>query len=156
MSSESSKLSSQDSDVLLSQKITLKLIIKRNVASESTDRDTVHSLLRLTHVHLDRSRIDEIDNLAEYLNNTGLTHLYLHHNRIGRIENLDFLVNLTYLNLSNNLIERVQSLKHLKRLQLLDMSSNRIDQPMDQIVVSNHSFCTFSITCFEIIISIVP
>ena len=66
------------------------------VATESkqTDlEDTVemkaNQLLRLTHVHLDRECIGEIDNLAEYLDD--VTHLFLQHNLIERIENLEFL-----------------------------------------------------------------
>src|SRR5579883_1788178 len=92
--------SETDQKLLSSQKITLKIIIDHNLInkkSSKTSEATVDSLLKLTHVRLDRCRIDEIDNLAEYLNHTGLTHLYMHHNRIRRIENLDFLVNLTYL-----------------------------------------------------------
>ena len=46
-------------------------------------------LLRLTHVHLDREHIGEIDNLDTYLGD--VTHLYLQHNLIKRIENLEFL-----------------------------------------------------------------
>ena len=48
-----------------------------------------NQLLKLTHVHLDRENIGEIDNLAEYLGD--VTHLYLQHNLIDKIENLEFL-----------------------------------------------------------------
>lgn len=48
-----------------------------------------NKLLKLTHVHLDREKIGEIDNLAEYLGD--VTHLYLQHNLIKEIDNLEFL-----------------------------------------------------------------
>ncbi len=82
-------------------------------------------LLKLTHVHLDRENIGEIDNLAEYLND--VTHLYLQHNVIKRIENLEFLQNLTFLVLSNNQITLIENIKSLKKLKLLDLSSNLIE-----------------------------
>lgn len=48
-----------------------------------------NQLLKLKRVHLDREKIGEIDNLAEYLGD--VTHLYLQHNLIEKIENLEFL-----------------------------------------------------------------
>lgn len=116
------------------QKITIQLILDRS----NLTPDKTESLLKLTHIRLDRARIDEIDNLAEYLNHTRLTHLYLHCNRITRIENLEFLDNLTCLNLASNRITRVENLKHLKRLQMLDLSSNLIDSAANEIAVILH------------------
>ena len=83
-------------------------------------------LLKLTHIHLDRENIEEIDNLAEYLGE--VTHLYLQYNLIKKIENLDFLVNIKFLILSNNQIEKIENLTCLKRLKLLDLSYNLIDK----------------------------
>jgi hypothetical protein len=128
------------------QKITLDLILKRNLSNnkelrkESTkSNETVQEesepadeielqaekLLKLTHIHLDRERIGEIDNLAEYLGD--VTHLYLQQNLIRRIENLEFLKSLQFLILSHNLIEKVENLLSLRKLKLLDLSSNRIE-----------------------------
>ncbi len=83
-------------------------------------------LLKLTHIHLDREQICEIDNLAEYLGD--VTNLYLQGNLIRRIENLEFLHKLKFLILSNNQIERIENLNALKQLKLLDLSYNLIDR----------------------------
>lgn len=139
----------------MGKKITLQLIIDRNLPiaaknnkntkidkkldllSCSSSMDiTTSSILKLTHIRLDRENIDEIDNLAEFLNHTGLTHLFLHYNQIRRIENLEFLTGLTYLNLSHNHITKIENLKHLRRLQLLDLSSNKIETRVEDIEVS--------------------
>ena len=105
------------------QAITLKLIMDRNYPlqnddiadpnvikeeDESNDASSLVNksiedaldmkakrLLKLTHIHLDREQLGEIDNLAEYLHD--VTNLYLQHNLIKKIENLDFLKNLTFL-----------------------------------------------------------
>lgn len=123
-------------------KITLKLIMDRNMPKklEKPKIDTIaeeedqpvgnladlkaQQLLKLTHIHLDRENIDEIDNLAEYLGD--ITHLYLQHNLITKIENLEFFQNLKFLVLSNNQIEIVENLQTLKSLKLLDLSYNQI------------------------------
>lgn len=135
---------------IIPQKITLQLILDRNLTpkhfenlsiSTSTDSTTftqsdltAKALLQLTHIYLDRSRIDEIDNLAEYTSSHRLTHLYLQHNLIKKIENLDFLHNLKFLVLSHNLITRIENLSHLSHLLLLDLSSNLIDRVIDEDV----------------------
>ena len=95
--------------------ITIKMIMDRNLkktekpiypelnkikeeSDEEEDRNDdyadvaelkANKLLKLTHVHLDREKIGEIDNLAEYLGD--VTHLYLQHNLIKEIDNLEFL-----------------------------------------------------------------
>jgi hypothetical protein len=136
------------------QSISIKLIMDRNFPKDTEnaingstikEEDESHStsaelvnksiedeldikakkLLKLTHVHLDRENIGEIDNLAEYLND--VTHLYLQHNVIKKIENLEFLQNLTFLVLSNNQITLIENIKSLKKLKLLDLSSNLIE-----------------------------
>jgi len=81
-------------------------------------------LLKLTHVHLDREQIGEIDNLAEYLGD--VTHLYLQQNLIEKIENLEFLHRLKFICLANNRIERVENLSMLSNLKFLDLSHNCI------------------------------
>ena len=91
----------------------------------STINEKVKSLFKLTHIHLDREAITEIDNLAEYLGS--VTNLYLHHNLIKKIENLDFLKTLKFLILSHNQIKRIENLRGLANLKLLDLSYNSID-----------------------------
>jgi len=81
-------------------------------------------LLKLTHVHLDREQIGEIDNLAEYLGD--VTHLYLQQNLIEKIENLEFLHRLKFICLANNRIKRVENLSMLSNLKFLDLSHNCI------------------------------
>ena len=121
------------------QKITIKLIMDRNITKTIQDKISAECtsklesvnlkakyLLKLTRIHLDRERIDELDNLAEYLGD--ITNLYLNVNLISRIENLEFFKNLKILVLAENLIERVENLKQLKNLKLLDLSSNRIER----------------------------
>ena len=83
-------------------------------------------LLKLTHIHLDREQIGEIDNLSEYLGD--VTNLYLQGNLINKIENLEFLHKLKFLILSNNQIRRIENLLALKQLKLLDLSYNLIDE----------------------------
>ena len=83
-------------------------------------------LLKLTHIHLDREQIGEIDNLAECLGD--VTNLYLQHNLIKRIENLEFLRKLKFLCLANNQIRLVENLNMLENLKLLDLSSNLIEE----------------------------
>lgn len=136
------------------KKITLKLILERNLnmetrdnfkteykdkfefdQQESNDDDEeattdkaeikARKLLKLTHIHLDREQIDEIDNLAEYLGD--VSNLYLQGNLIKRIENLEFLHKLKFLILSSNQIEKIENLTNLKQLKLLDLSYNLID-----------------------------
>ena len=134
------------------QYISMQLIIKRNLISpksnptlllssrcatpkEQTDADLkaiksakaeeqAEKLLKLTHIHLDRENIVEIDNLAEYLG--PITNLYLQYNLIKKIENLEFLTSLKFLVLSNNQIETIENLKHLKQLKFLDLANNLI------------------------------
>ena len=102
--------------------------------SEEEEQDSVKAdkaeqkamqLLKLTHIHLDREQIGEIDNLAEYLGD--VTNLYLQGNLIKRIENLEFLTKLKFLILSNNQIKRIENLTPLKQLKLLDLSYNLIE-----------------------------
>lgn len=135
--------------------ITLKLILERNLNIESrenfkneymnkidfnnadlieTEEDKsldkaelkANQLLKLTHIHLDREQIGEIDNLSEYLGE--VTNLYLQCNLIRRIENLEFLYKLKFLVLSNNQIRHIENLLGLKQLKLLDLSYNLIDE----------------------------
>lgn len=120
------------------QKITIKLIMDRNltnktdsnISEDSKQEDNIeikaNKLLQLTHIHLDRENIDEIDNLVEYLGD--ITNLYLQHNLIKKIENLDFFLNLKFLTLSHNQISRIENLTSLTRLRLLDLSYNSIDE----------------------------
>lgn len=131
------------------KKISLKLIESRNLTPElinkaqvkledkaaptdySLDLDSnvdlkARALFNLTHVHLDREQIDEIDNLAVYLG-PKLTNLYLQYNQIKRVQNLESLTNLKFLCLANNQIEKVENLLLLTRLQVLDLSANLID-----------------------------
>ncbi len=134
------------------QEITIQLIINRNListksnptillSSRSTLKDDdddlkaarsakaekqADMLFKLTHIHLDRENIFEIDNLAEYLG--PITNLYLQHNLIRKIENLEFLTNLKFLVLSNNQIEKIENLKALKQLKFLDLSNNKIEK----------------------------
>lgn len=138
---------------IATQKITLKLIMDRNLSNIKFAKSLqmrIHSenggggdvaemkakeLLKLTHIHLDRERIEEIDNLAEYLGN--ITHLYLQSNLIKRIDNLDFFHSLKFLVLSQNKIERVENLKMLINLKLLDLSFNLIERvDVDELPVS--------------------
>ncbi len=84
-----------------------------------------NQLLKLTHVHLDREQISEIDNLAEYLGD--VTHLYLQHNLIKKIENLEFLKKLKFLCLANNKISCIESISMLSNLKFLDVSHNCIN-----------------------------
>lgn len=114
------------------QKITLKLIMERNIKQDdliSDAEDKIESkakkLLKLTHIHLDRENIDEIDNLVEYLGD--IRNLYLQNNLISRIENLDFFTNLKFLVLSHNRIEKIENLKMLINLKLIDLSHNLIE-----------------------------
>ena len=136
------------------QTITFKMIIDRNLTIKPEEKNSLKSneeneskeptlpdvdasvedeafikakkLLKLTHIHLDRENIEEIDNIAEYLGE--VTHLYLQYNLIKKIEILDFLVNIKFLILSNNKIEKIENLTCLKRLKLLDLSHNLIDK----------------------------
>jgi Leucine-rich repeat (LRR) protein len=120
------------------QKITIKLIMDRNLTqvlqerinAESISREEAaeikaRELLKLSRIHLDRERIDEIDNLVEYLGN--VTHLYLNVNLITKIENLELFKTLTFLILSDNKIEKIENIKMLQSLKLIDLSSNLID-----------------------------
>jgi hypothetical protein len=126
-------------DEKIPQKITLKLIMDRNLTKSIQDKIISSSnskeeaaelkakaLLKLTHIRLDREKIIEIDNLTEYLGN--ITHLYLNVNQVRRIENLDFFNSLKFLVLSNNLIEKIENLDMLVNLKLLDLSFNLIDE----------------------------
>lgn len=116
------------------KKICLKIIMERNLknidpkTNNNNNQDEIeikaNQLLKLTHIHLDREGIDEIDNLVEYLGD--IRNLYLQHNLIRRIENLDFFKNLKFLVLSNNKIEKVENVKQLINLKFLDLSHNLI------------------------------
>jgi hypothetical protein len=133
------------------QIITLKLIIERNLNesliknlslnekdSNKIIKDSIDSqildekdlkakqILKLTHIHLDRENLTEIDNLIEYISNN-VTHIYLQHNLIKKIENLEFFTSLRFLLLSNNQITRIENLLSLVNLKMLDLSFNLIE-----------------------------
>ena len=103
-------------------------IIKDSIDSERLDEKDLKAkqILKLTHIHLDRENITEIDNLVEYLG-SNVTHIYLQHNLIKKIENLEFFINLKFLLLSNNQIKKVENLLCCVNLKMLDLSFNLID-----------------------------
>ncbi|XP_002736362.1 uncharacterized protein LOC100371877 [Saccoglossus kowalevskii] len=110
------------------EKISLSMIARRNlphleVSSGSQDK-LIQSLMKLTHIRLDRENIDEIDNL-EMLG--PVTNLYLQHNIISRIENLESLHQLRFLTLAANNISRIENLNVVAELKLLDLSENAIE-----------------------------
>eukprot|EP01135_Chromosphaera_perkinsii_P012316 Nk52_evm8s2635 gene=Nk52_evmTU8s2635 len=121
-----------------SQTISMEMLVRRSLSNKTAEGeqggidatnvpgedDLGLRLSRVTHVRLDRERIEKISNL-EFTNS--VTNLYLQHNRISRIENLNSLIYLRFLVLSNNCISKVENLKVLSSLMLLDLSGNRIE-----------------------------
>jgi hypothetical protein len=103
-------------------------IIKDSIDSETLDEKDlkVKNILKLTHIHLDRENITEIDNLVEYLG-SNVTHIYLQHNLIKKIENLEYFMNLKFLLLSHNQVTRIENLLSLINLKMLDLSFNLIE-----------------------------
>jgi hypothetical protein len=110
-------------------------------SDETNDRFEMKAkqLLKLTHIHLDREQIGEIDNLAEYLG-SDVTNLYLQSNLIKQIENLEFLNKLKFLTLQNNQISKIENLSTLTQLKLLDLSHNLINEINVKELPKNLSF----------------
>lgn len=107
--------------------ISLSLIAKRNLLAEIAEGShdkLIESIMKLTHVRLDREHIMDIDNL-EMLG--PVTNLYLQQNQITRIENLESLLTLRFMTLAGNQIEKVENLHLLDELKFLDLSDNKIE-----------------------------
>ena len=83
----------------------------------------------LTHVHLDRERLDALDP-AVLAGLAGATNLYLQHNRLSSVAALTAapcLSRLRFLTLAHNRLASLEGLKNLWRLKFLDLSHNRLD-----------------------------
>lgn len=117
------------------------LISNDGESDEINDRFEMKAkqLLKLTHIHLDREQIGEIENLAEYLG-SDVTNLYLQSNLIKQIENLEFLNKLKFLTLQNNQISKIENLSTLTQLKLLDLSHNLINEINIKELPKNLSF----------------
>ncbi|XP_070564756.1 leucine-rich repeat-containing protein 46-like [Ptychodera flava] len=110
-----------------STRISAALIARRNLPPgvvDGTQDALIESLMKITHVRLDREGISEIDNL-EMLG--PVTNLYLQCNNIRRIENMESLHHLRFLTLAGNQIRRVENLTNVAELKFLDLSENKID-----------------------------
>ncbi|KAK3750424.1 hypothetical protein QZH41_016985, partial [Actinostola sp. cb2023] len=108
------------------KEISVSLIANRNIVNKkglSADQ-IADSLLRLSHIRLDRENIKCIENL-DCLG--PVTNLYLQWNDIKEIENLEALTKLKFLMLAENKITKIQNLKHLDSLMFLDLSDNQIE-----------------------------
>jgi len=83
----------------------------------------------LTHVHLDRERLDALDS-GVLAGLAGATNLYLQHNRLSSVAALTAapcLSRLRFLTLAHNRLASLEGLKNLWRLKFLDLSHNRLD-----------------------------
>ena len=98
-------------------KISQDMLLNHTRHTKRRTNETPEQYLkRLTHIYLQESNIEEIDNLNQC---RSLSVLYLYDNKISGIKNLGFASNLTHLYLQKNRITRITGLKHLQRLTKL-------------------------------------
>lgn len=112
------------------ERLTLPLVAKRNVPPTRPTADRASALAavaELTHIRVDRERLDDLEGGALEAMREACTNLYLQHNRLTTIAPLAAFQKLRFLTVAHNRLERLAGLEALPGLMLLDATHNRVD-----------------------------
>jgi protein phosphatase 1 regulatory subunit 42 len=130
------------------------MLLKATSLARSRSESTDQFLGRVTHLHLQNRKIDQISGLDQCNN---LKVLYMYDNSIHHIENLDFSKILSYVYLQNNEITSLPEVEmpSLKKLYLDENSVEYIDKfencpVLEELFVARQKIPRFSAVEFDL------